>query len=198
MPTILSTILGVESGGGHNVTQGNIGDVNNRTGDLAQGYFQITGGTWNQFGGTGTGYASAISAPYDTQLQVAQNIPVNRWGPNTQTALTNAGYTPLPGETLGQMLKRYNENPQATVPADASGGAPPVPGSPGSTTTLVGGPGAWLSGAWSSITNFFWNVFLRVAVILLGVILIWQGLAMMRGTTVIEQVQAKLPARKAA
>ena len=49
--TILSTIMGVESSGGHNVTQGNIGDINNRTGDLAQGYFQITGGTWAQFGG---------------------------------------------------------------------------------------------------------------------------------------------------
>jgi hypothetical protein len=81
--TILSSILGVESGGGHNVTQGNIGDINNQTGDLAQGYFQITGATWQDFGGGSTGYNSAIQAPYGTQLAVAQNIPVQRWGPAT-------------------------------------------------------------------------------------------------------------------
>lgn len=118
--TILSTILGVESSGGHNITQGNIGDVNNRTGDLAQGYFQITGATWAQFGGYGTGYSSAIQAPYATQLQIAQNIPVARWGPDTQSALQAAGYQPQRGETLGQMLTRYGEDPSATTAADGS------------------------------------------------------------------------------
>jgi len=118
--SILSTIMGVESGGGHNVTQGNIGDINNRTGDLAQGYYQITGATWRDFGGGKTGYSSAITAPYATQLEVAQNIPVSRWGPDTQAALQRAGYQPQPGETLGQMLQRYNENPAATVPADGN------------------------------------------------------------------------------
>jgi len=118
--SILSTIFGVESGGGQNITQGNIGDINNLTGDLAQGYFQITGGTWAQFGGSGTGYSSAIQAPYSTQVNVAENIPVSRWGPATQSALQAAGYTPQPGETLGQMLTRYGENPADTVAADGS------------------------------------------------------------------------------
>lgn len=118
--TILSTIMGVESGGGYNVTQGNIGDVNNRTGDLAQGYYQITGGTWRDFGGASTGYSSAKAAPYGTQLDVAQNIPVNRWGPRTQQELRAAGYQPRQGETLGAMMARYGESPAATRAADGS------------------------------------------------------------------------------
>jgi hypothetical protein len=119
-PSILSTIMRVESGG-RNVTQGNIGDINNRTGDLAQGFYQITGGTWNDFGGGKTGHTSAIDAPYGVQLQVAQNIPVQRWGPTTQEALRSAGYEPKPGETLGQMLARYNEDPTKTRPEDVGG-----------------------------------------------------------------------------
>lgn len=90
--TILSTIMGVESSGGHNVLQGNIGDINNRTGNLAQGYFQITTPTWAQFGGNATGYSDALSAPYSSQLDTAMNIPVSRWGPNTINSLAANGY----------------------------------------------------------------------------------------------------------
>ena len=136
--SIISTILNVESSGGHNVTQGNIGDINNQTGDLAQGYFQIIGATWAGAGGTATGYNSALSAPYATQLQVAQNIPVNQWGPNTITQLGAAGYHPIGNETLGQMLTRYGENPASTIPAD---GASPTGG-----TMAAGDPGNASSG----------------------------------------------------
>ena len=133
--TIASTVMGVETSGGHNILQGNIGDVNNRTGNLAQGYFQITTPTWTQFGGAATGYPNALSAPYSSQFDIAQNIPVARWGPNTQTALRAAGYQPLPGETMGQMMNRYGESPADTVAADGStynggeyGGLDPVTG----------------------------------------------------------------------
>jgi hypothetical protein len=118
--TILSTIMGVESGGGHNWTQGNIGDINNRTGDLAQGYYQITGGTWAQFGGLGTGFSQANQAPYATQLQIAQNIPIGRWGPATQQALQANGYSFNRGDTLGQVMAAYGENGTETVAADGS------------------------------------------------------------------------------
>lgn len=138
--TILSTIMGVESGGGHNLTQGNIGDVNNRTGDLAQGYFQITGGTWAQFGGLSTGYLSAKDAPYATQLQIAQNIPVSRWGPDTQSALQAAGYSPTRGQTLGQLMAANGENGTETVAADGSSLS-------GSGTTIAHGPADTSSGA---------------------------------------------------
>jgi len=117
-PSILSTIMRIESGG-RNIPQA-IDDINMRRGDPAQGYFQIIGDTWREHGG-GKIAKSAIDAPYAAQLQVAQNIPVQRWGPNTQAALRAAGYEPKPGETLGQMLARYGEDPAATKPEDLGG-----------------------------------------------------------------------------
>ena len=125
--TIVSTILGVESGG-RNITQGNIGDINNRLGTPAQGYFQITDPTWAQFGGLNTGYTSAIQAPYATQLAVAQNIPIGRWGPNTQAALQAAGYSYSPNQTLGSVMNQYGEGGTQTasagVPDNAQGATP--------------------------------------------------------------------------
>jgi len=118
-PSILATIMRIESGG-RNIPQA-IDDINMRRGTPAQGYFQIINPTWSEFGGDKTGSRSAIDAPYPVQLQVAQNIPVARWGPNTQAALRAAGYEPQPGETLGQMLTRYGEDPTATKPEDLGG-----------------------------------------------------------------------------
>lgn len=132
--SILSSILGVESGG-RNITQGNIGDINNQTGDLAQGFFQITGGTWSQFGGLNTGFGSAISAPYQTQLQVAENIPVARWGPATQSALASAGYTYAGNETLGQLMAAYGESSTGNPTSDLTGA---VGGTSGGISMSVG------------------------------------------------------------
>ena len=134
--SILATIMRVESGG-KNIPQ-SLGtrDVNNNYGqgggDPAQGFYQITNGTWAEHGGDKTGHKSALDAPYATQLQIAQNIPVARWGPATQEALKAAGYAPQPGETLGQMLQRYQEDAAATRPEDvggssSGGGAPQAP-----------------------------------------------------------------------
>jgi hypothetical protein len=132
--SILATIMRVESGG-KNIPQ-NIDDINMRRGDPAQGFYQITGGTWREHGGDATGNKSAIDAPYATQLQIAQNIPVERWGPATQQALKSEGYEPKPGETLGQMLARYNEDPTATRPEDVGGS------SAGGTTAVAATPAA--------------------------------------------------------
>ena len=136
--SILATIMRIESGG-KNIPQ-SLGtrDVNNNYGkgggDPAQGFYQITDGTWREFGGDKAGHKSAIDAPYATQLQVAQNIPIERWGPTTQEALKSAGYEPKPGETLGQMLARYNEDPTATRPEDVGGS------SAGGTTAVAAAP----------------------------------------------------------
>lgn len=134
-PSILGTIMQIESGG-KNVPQ-QIDDINMRNGDPAQGFYQITGGTWNEFGGGKTGSKSALDAPYATQLQIAQNIPVQRWGPATQQALRAAGYDFKPGETLGQMLTRYGEDPNATRPEDVGGS------SAGGTAQAAAGPQPW-------------------------------------------------------
>ena len=143
--TILSTIMGVETSGGHNIVQGNIGDVNNQTGDLAKGYFQITNATWAQFGGLSTGYTQANAAPYAVQLQVAQNIPIARWGPDTTNALQAAGYGTATGSvgrstTLGQYMANNNETGSQTVAADGSTVT-------GSGSTLANGPVDNASGA---------------------------------------------------
>ena len=142
--SILATIMRIESGG-RNVPQA-IEDENTRKGTPAQGYFQIINPTWNRYGGDKNGYKSAIDAPYATQLQIAQNIPVEQWGPATQQALRAAGYDFKPGETLGQLLARYGEDPNATRPEDVGGssgggaavaGAAPTP----PTSPLLGGGG---------------------------------------------------------
>jgi hypothetical protein len=145
--TILSTIMGVESGGGRNIVQGAIGDINNRTGDLAKGYFQITNGTWAQFGGLSTGYTQANQAPYATQLQIAQNIPVSRWGPDTQNALNAAGYSPSRGQTLGQLMSANGETGSETVAADGSTLS-------GSGSTIATGPPDTSSGANPGSTGY--------------------------------------------
>jgi hypothetical protein len=131
----------IESGG-KNVPQSlDTKDVNNNYGqgggDPAQGFYQITGGTWNEFGGGKTGSKSPLDADYATQLQIAQNIPVQRWGPATQQALRAAGYDFKPGETLGEMLTRYGEDPNATRPEDVGGS------SAGGTAQAAASPQPW-------------------------------------------------------
>ena len=89
-PSLLGLLFGAESGG-RNITQGNIGDINNKTGDLAQGYFQITTGTWRTYapavGVDPALYPTALQAPYEVQARVASVIPLKQWGPNTINAI---------------------------------------------------------------------------------------------------------------
>lgn len=118
MATLLGALLQNESGG-RNILQGDIGDINNRTGDLAKGYFQITDATWRDFGGLATGYSRAIDAPYEVQAQVAGNIPLKRWGPNTIKAMQATGKPIDLNMTLGQNLAAQGES-FGTAP---SGGA---------------------------------------------------------------------------
>src|SRR5215475_15175143 len=143
--SILATIMGVESGG-RNIPQG-IVDINTAKGTPAQGYFQIIDPTWAAYGGNRTDFKSAINAPYELQRQVALNIPVDQWGPATQAALRTAGYEPKPGETLGQLLQRHGEDPNATSPSDAGTGVGGGSGSgSGTTTAAAGGDNTILSG----------------------------------------------------
>jgi len=119
-PSILETMMRVESGG-RNIGQ-SLGtrDVNNNWGrgggHPAQGYLQIIDPTWASHGGLATGYKSAIDAPWEVQRNVAMNIPIGQWGPNTKAALHNLGYNFTGRETLGDVLKVYGEDPNATTP----------------------------------------------------------------------------------
>jgi hypothetical protein len=150
MATLLGALLQNESGG-RNVTQGNIGDINNKTGDLAKGYFQITDGTWRDFGGLNTGYSRAIDAPYEVQAKIAANIPLKRWGPNTIAAMQGTGKPIDVNRTLGENLSMHGEdvaNPQMAIdaahPGQTSNQAAtsmPAPGTPGGAQGPPNPPG---------------------------------------------------------
>ena len=121
-PSLLGILFSVESGG-RNVTQGNIGDINNKTGDLAQGFFQITTGTWNDYAplaGVDTRlYPTALQAPYPVQARVASVIPLERWGPNTINAIKT--YYPEVNTklSLGQNVAATGGNFIANAPGNA-------------------------------------------------------------------------------
>jgi hypothetical protein len=101
--SILNTLLSAESGGRNipNTTQGT-------SSGQAQGYFQITTGTWNDFGG-GQFASTPDGASYAQQASVASNIPVSRWAPSTVDAMAGQGNI-VPSQTLGQNLANNGEN----------------------------------------------------------------------------------------
>lgn len=76
---------------------------------MARGYFQITDGTWKDFGGLATGYKTAYDAPYAVQKQIADKIPMNRWAPETLNKMQKAGYVIYPTKTLAENAALNND-----------------------------------------------------------------------------------------
>ena len=106
----------------------------------AQGYPQITTGTWTDFapkaGVDLNQYPNPMSAPRDVQIKVASMIPLNRWASST----VNAVLAKYPGidtsQTLGQIQSQaINPSGAPTTPAGGPGAAPatgqPAPASGG-------------------------------------------------------------------
>lgn len=94
--------------GGRNVQNNNQTTSSGR----AQGYDQITTGTWNEFAPSAgidlSQYPSAISAPPNVQRQVAATIPLERWDPKTLNYLRSNGYSVQPNLTLGANIAANN------------------------------------------------------------------------------------------
>jgi hypothetical protein len=69
--------INTESGGNPNATQGNIGDINNRTGDLARGLMQVIGATFRAFHWPGTSWSQ-----YDpwASIMAGLNYAKHRYG----------------------------------------------------------------------------------------------------------------------
>ena len=100
---VLRALFQNESGGA---------DVNNvhqsTTSGQAQGYFQITTGTWREFADAAgidlREYPIAHGTPYSVQAQVASVIPLRRWDSSTIAAMRAAGGKLDLNKTLGENL----------------------------------------------------------------------------------------------
>ena len=135
MADFLTTLQHFESGGRNvpNTTQGT-------SSGQAQGYNQITTGTWKEFGGTA--YApTPLQATQEQQNAIAAKIPLGRWAPETLAYLKNNGFSVDPKATLAANIAA-NHGTLGTAP-------PPHTATPGTTinttgasTTPAGGPGA--------------------------------------------------------
>ena len=140
----MDIVLNAESG------NRNVANVNATTSSgQAQGYPQITTGTWTDFapkaGVDLKQYPTPMDAPRDVQLKVASMIPLNRWAPST----VNAVLAKYPGidtsQTLGAIQSAaINPSGAPTAVASATGttlnsptlaaggpAAPPATGQPG-------------------------------------------------------------------
>ena len=113
----------------------------------AQGYPQITTGTWTDFapkaGVDLNQYPNPLSAPRDVQIKVASMIPLNRWAQST----VNAVLAKYPGidtsQPLGQIQSAaINPSGAPTTPA----GGPAAPAAPGQPGQPSGGMAASLPG----------------------------------------------------
>lgn len=115
MATLLGALLRNESGGRNipNVHQGT-------TSGQAQGYFQITTGTWKEFAQragidlnrypTPMSAADGTPVPYAVQAQVASIIPLSRWDKTTIAAMNATGRPVDPRRTLGENLAASGED----------------------------------------------------------------------------------------
>ena len=135
----LTALQRYESGGKNipNTTQGT-------SSGQAQGYNQITTGTWNEFGGTA--YApDPLHATLDQQNAIAAKIPMGRWDPKTLAYLQGQGFKVDPKQTLGENIA-MNSGGGSTTPGTTinstpvAGGAPALPGmAPAQSSQLTQG-----------------------------------------------------------
>jgi len=135
MASLLGALLRNESGGRNiaNTTQGT-------SSGQAQGYFQITTGTWNEFGGDK--YAKTpLQASYQQQADIASKIPLRRWDQSTLRAMSGTGLPIDPNRTLGQNLAMSGEGFGSGPVVPASGHAALL-APPNSSNAAGGGGGA--------------------------------------------------------
>jgi hypothetical protein len=111
MTTLLQALLKNESGGRNipNVHQGT-------SSGQAQGFFQITTGTWDDFGGRK--YApNPLQATYEQQAEIASKIPLKRWDKSTLAMMRATGIPINPSLTLGENLAAAGESFAGGSPA---------------------------------------------------------------------------------
>lgn len=104
MASLLGALLKNESGGR------NVPNVHEGTSSgQAQGYFQITTGTWNDFGGQRFA-RTPLEASYQQQAEIASRIPLKRWDESTVAKMRATGKNVDPNRTLGENLAANGES----------------------------------------------------------------------------------------
>lgn len=104
MARLLGALLKNESGG-RNIANTHEGTSSGQ----AQGYFQITTGTWDDFGGRKYG-PTPMHASYEQQADIASKIPLKRWDSSTLAAMRATGLPIDPNRTLGENLAMHGED----------------------------------------------------------------------------------------
>lgn len=167
--TLYDVIAANESSGGQNVwgPQTSSGQ--------AEGWYQITTGTWNEFapqaGVDLSQYPTPNAAPQGVQELVASVIPLDRWAPSTVSAAENA-FGPLnTAEPLGQISENLSGSATpASALQGATGGIGQATGAPSSND---GSGGSWLSG----LANWVERGFLIVVAAMVIAVALWWILA---------------------
>jgi Transglycosylase-like domain len=135
----LTTLQTFESGDRRHPERGGTNIANTTQGTSsgqAQGYNQITTGTWREFGGTA--YApTPLQATREQQNAIAAKIPLGRWAPETLDYLRANGFSVNTKATLADNIAA-NGGKLGTAPPPHT----PTPGTTLNTTTPPGAPGA--------------------------------------------------------
>ena len=123
-----------ESGGNPRAVQGNIGDINNRTGDLAKGLLQIIGATYRAFHWPGTAWN--VFDPW-SNMTTSLNYQKHRYGSRIAAVIGHGhGYDrgglargggllakgPLPERMLSPSQTAVFERAMASAAAGGGGG----------------------------------------------------------------------------
>ena len=100
-------------------------------GGNSQGYFQINTPTWREFaaGTRGAAYPDAMSAPRDVQAEVAERIPLSRFGPRTQRLLAIQFGALNTHDTIGALAAHFGGTVKpVAAKTSSSGGMSPAGG----------------------------------------------------------------------
>jgi hypothetical protein len=136
MAGLLDALFQNESGGRNvaNTTQGT-------SSGQAQGYFQITTGTWDDFGGRQFA-PNPLAATYEQQAAVASKIPLKRWDKSTLAKMSATGKRIDPNLTLGENLAANGESVTANAPTQTKRTSGPVEAAGGGGGNEAGGVAA--------------------------------------------------------
>jgi Transglycosylase-like domain len=147
--SIFDTIAQAES------SNRNVGGPTTSSGQ-AQGYYQITTGTWQDFapraGVSLAQYPTALDAPADVQTQVASVIPLSRWAPSTQQAVFAQYGAVDPTQTLGVINAQNGGGTLATTGVNTGGASTTPSGGLINNPDELGLPGISQPAAGSGVT----------------------------------------------